>query len=255
MDPPVNKKKRKLQSMRKTFKEKLKRDSEGVKKHKTGRPTPKKAYESGVFLELMAMAADDSIPNTQSPVSKPLTPPPSSPPPKRTHPQSQAVRKKVLSLLTSLAQGSKSAAKSLEQGIFDATGVDVFQYRMRYMTLKSNLSQNPDFLEFLLRTEPYLDKRQLYIVARDFTSDDFCSLSRENTQRLEESKAMARQMSNASNLSLQESMGSSIQGLYVCAKCNGDRVRVHEQQLRSADEPMTQFIACANRQCGNRWTI
>ena len=39
--------------------------------------------------------------------------------------------------------------------------------------------------------------------------------------------------------------------LYKCRKCGSRSCSYYEVQTRSADEPMTQFIACLD--CGNRW--
>jgi DNA-directed RNA polymerase subunit M/transcription elongation factor TFIIS len=40
-------------------------------------------------------------------------------------------------------------------------------------------------------------------------------------------------------------------GIFKCAKCNQRKTTYYSRQLRSADEPMTNFITCLN--CGNRW--
>lgn len=40
-------------------------------------------------------------------------------------------------------------------------------------------------------------------------------------------------------------------GIFKCAKCNKRKTTYYSRQLRSADEPMTNFITCLN--CGNRW--
>ena len=42
-------------------------------------------------------------------------------------------------------------------------------------------------------------------------------------------------------------------GLYKCRICGGDKTTQSEMQTRSADEPMTIFIRCAD--CGNSWKI
>lgn len=40
-------------------------------------------------------------------------------------------------------------------------------------------------------------------------------------------------------------------GIFKCSKCNKRKTTYYSRQLRSADEPMTNFITCLN--CGNRW--
>ncbi len=41
--------------------------------------------------------------------------------------------------------------------------------------------------------------------------------------------------------------------LFLCPKCKKRNTFVEERQVRSADEPATQFITCL--ECGNKWTI
>ena len=43
------------------------------------------------------------------------------------------------------------------------------------------------------------------------------------------------------------------EGVYKCRICGGKKTVQHEQQTRSADEPMTIFITCVN--CKNTWKI
>lgn len=48
-----------------------------------------------------------------------------------------------------------------------------------------------------------------------------------------------------------EKHGQITEGVYKCKKCGGKRTIQHEQQTRSADEPMTLFITCVD--CKNTW--
>ena len=41
------------------------------------------------------------------------------------------------------------------------------------------------------------------------------------------------------------------EGLFKCPKCKSKRTTYYSVQLRSSDEPMTNFITCVN--CKNRW--
>jgi len=38
---------------------------------------------------------------------------------------------------------------------------------------------------------------------------------------------------------------------FTCRKCKGNQCTYYQQQVRSADEPMTTFVTCIG--CGNRW--
>ena len=38
---------------------------------------------------------------------------------------------------------------------------------------------------------------------------------------------------------------------FTCRKCRSNKCTFYQQQVRSADEPMTTFVQCLN--CGNRW--
>ena len=48
-----------------------------------------------------------------------------------------------------------------------------------------------------------------------------------------------------------EKHGEVTEGVYRCRNCGGKRTIQHEQQTRSADEPMTLFITCVD--CKNTW--
>jgi len=38
---------------------------------------------------------------------------------------------------------------------------------------------------------------------------------------------------------------------FTCRKCHSNKCAYYQQQVRSADEPMTTFVTCV--ECGNRW--
>ena len=48
-----------------------------------------------------------------------------------------------------------------------------------------------------------------------------------------------------------EKHGQVTEGMYKCRICGGKKTIQHEQQTRSADEPMTLFITCVN--CKYTW--
>jgi len=39
--------------------------------------------------------------------------------------------------------------------------------------------------------------------------------------------------------------------LFTCRKCKGNKCTYYQQQIKSADEPMTTFVQCLD--CGTRW--
>lgn len=41
------------------------------------------------------------------------------------------------------------------------------------------------------------------------------------------------------------------EGVHQCKKCKSRKTYSYQLQTRSADEPMTNFVTCAD--CGNRW--
>lgn len=42
-------------------------------------------------------------------------------------------------------------------------------------------------------------------------------------------------------------------GMFKCPRCKQTKTTYYQQQTRSADEPMTTFVTCLNKSCGNRW--
>ena len=45
------------------------------------------------------------------------------------------------------------------------------------------------------------------------------------------------------------------EGIYQCLKCGSKKTHHYSRQVRSADEPMTTFITCANKDCQHKWKI
>lgn len=45
------------------------------------------------------------------------------------------------------------------------------------------------------------------------------------------------------------------EGIFTCPKCNGKKTHHYSRQIRSADEPATTFITCAEKFCQYRWKI
>jgi transcription elongation factor S-II len=50
-----------------------------------------------------------------------------------------------------------------------------------------------------------------------------------------------------------EPQATAMTDRYTCGKCKKNRCSYYELQTRSADEPMTMFIACLH--CGHRWKM
>jgi len=46
-----------------------------------------------------------------------------------------------------------------------------------------------------------------------------------------------------------------VDGIYTCPKCKSKKTFHYSRQLRSADEPMTTTVTCANTECQYRWNI
>ena len=46
-----------------------------------------------------------------------------------------------------------------------------------------------------------------------------------------------------------------VEGLFTCSACGSTKTHSYSRQMRSADEPMTTFITCANKACGKKWKI
>jgi transcription elongation factor S-II len=52
---------------------------------------------------------------------------------------------------------------------------------------------------------------------------------------------------------LNESLQESATDIFECPRCHKNKTIYLQIQLRSSDEPMTNFITCMN--CGNKWQI
>ncbi len=45
------------------------------------------------------------------------------------------------------------------------------------------------------------------------------------------------------------------EGFYTCPACKSKKTHHYNRQMRSADEPMTTFVTCANPDCQYKWRI
>ena len=45
------------------------------------------------------------------------------------------------------------------------------------------------------------------------------------------------------------------EGIYTCPKCKSKKTHHYSRQMRSADEPATTIVTCANQMCQYNWKI
>lgn len=86
------------------------------------------------------------------------------------------------------------------------------------------------------------------------TSDDLCTMNANemlNKAKKDEIKKEIEKKVDEVRSDWIEKHGEVTEGVYRCRNCGGKRTIQHEQQTRSADEPMTLFITCVN--CKNTW--
>jgi len=104
--------------------------------------------------------------------------------------------------------------------------------------LKFNLEQNPDLWKKLLAKE--LSPRIFARMTLDqLLSDEALKKKRERIEKLQKRRDLGLGC---------DTVG---EGVFRCRECKSKQIRVHQQQTRSADEPMTTFLQCAK--CGKRW--
>lgn len=60
-----------------------------------------------------------------------------------------------------------------------------------------------------------------------------------------------RPESERTNVRTDQGFENTADGIFKCSKCNKRKTTYYSRQLRSADEPMTNFITCLN--CGHKW--
>ena len=86
------------------------------------------------------------------------------------------------------------------------------------------------------------------------TSDDLCTMNANemlNKAKKDEIKKEIEKKVDEVRSDWIEKHGEVTEGVYRCRNCGGKRTIQHEQQTRSADEPMTLFITCVD--CKNTW--
>lgn len=80
------------------------------------------------------------------------------------------------------------------------------------------------------------------------TMDDTQMLSKDKQEEIE--KEIEKKVDEVRS-DWQEKHGQVTEGVYKCRVCGGRKTIQHEQQTRSADEPMTLFITCLK--CKTTW--
>jgi DNA-directed RNA polymerase subunit M/transcription elongation factor TFIIS len=53
------------------------------------------------------------------------------------------------------------------------------------------------------------------------------------------------------DLSIMTDKDEGVEGLGICHKCQGTKLKFYQKQTRGSDEAMTTFVTCVK--CGNRW--
>mmetsp|Transcript_24819 Transcript_24819/g.27624 ORF Transcript_24819/g.27624 Transcript_24819/m.27624 type:complete len:271 (-) Transcript_24819:30-842(-) len=111
------------------------------------------------------------------------------------------------------------------------------QYTQKFRSLYSNIKKNQELQSSLL--DGTLSPEQIcsYGASELATSSQKEHRAKKSAYDLE-----ARQVGNKVDV---------VDGFFTCGKCKSTKTSYYQLQTRSADEPMTTFITCAN--CKNRW--
>jgi len=112
------------------------------------------------------------------------------------------------------------------------------EYRNRFGDIHFNLGRNKKLLDQLLQ--------------KKITAEEICEMTSE--QLASEELSILRQKNKEWNTEAARSDTGSNQAmteLYRCSRCKNNKCRFYQQQIRSADEPMTTFITCNT--CGKKW--
>ncbi|RAL54945.1 hypothetical protein DM860_013641 [Cuscuta australis] len=130
-------------------------------------------------------------------------------------------------------------AVQVETALFEKWGSAKGSNKMRYRSVKFNLtdSKNPDFRRRVLLGEfpPHS--------IPELTPEDMAS----NERKMQNEKIKEKALFNS------QRGGPSVASTnaFKCGKCGKRECTYFQLQTRSADEPMTTFVTCAN--CDNRW--
>lgn len=92
------------------------------------------------------------------------------------------------------------------------------------------------------------------IIDGKITPEELCTMDATemlNKNKQEEIEKQIKERIDEVRTDWNEKHGEVTEGVYKCRVCGGKKTIQHEQQTRSADEPMTLFITCVN--CKNTW--
>lgn len=133
------------------------------------------------------------------------------------------------------------SALAVEKAAFDKIGGGAVNgdYRAKVRSLSLNLKDknNPELRQQVLRSE--IDASVLVVMRSEELASSARKAERESIQQ--------QNLHNAKGAEAQEAETDAFQ----CGKCKQRKTRYYQMQTRSADEPMTTFVTCAN--CNNKW--
>lgn len=92
------------------------------------------------------------------------------------------------------------------------------------------------------------------IIEGKITPEELCTMEATemlNKNKQEEIEKQIKDKIDEVRTDWNEKHGQVTEGMYKCRVCGGKKTIQHEQQTRSADEPMTLFITCVN--CKFTW--
>ena len=92
------------------------------------------------------------------------------------------------------------------------------------------------------------------IIEGKITPEELCTMEATemlNKNKQEEIEKQIKDKIDEVRTDWNEKHGQVTEGMYKCRVCGGKKTIQHEQQTRSADEPMTLFITCVN--CKYTW--
>ena len=87
------------------------------------------------------------------------------------------------------------------------------------------------------------------IIEGKITPEELCTMEATemlNKNKQEEIEKQIKDKIDEVRTDWNEKHGQVTEGMYKCRICGGKKTIQHEQQTRSADEPMTLFITCVN---------
>jgi len=130
-------------------------------------------------------------------------------------------------------------AQGLEKAVYQNLGGITAEYKNKIRSLFVNLKDknNPSLRESVVSGELSVEKLS------KMTSQDMASEERKAADRLIEAENFHKSLAAGEQQAETDA--------FQCNRCKERKCYYRQAQTRSADEPMTTFVTCAN--CGNRW--